>query len=637
MNTTTLKVLSIACALIAGTHLLNAQNLKQNQRQAQVIRSAQDRYYYGEGTGDNEPQARQIAMQDLQSKISVSVISNFDINMSNVVNGQNATSESVMNGVINTYTAGHINNTKELILERSPKVRVMRYITKSSMDSIFNLRKDRVLQYIREAKVAEKKKNIDDALRSYSWGLGLLKSVQNPSSVKYAVNGFEDGEKPLINWIPQQIRSILRDLKTEVAEIDGQEVKLMVTYKGEPVSSVDFTYYNGSRNRMTSVKDGMCLIRLEQGMDVSNVELQYEFAYKNEMRNDPELDMVSKIYNAPEFKEANAFIMKGNKKEMKAAQKQFETAAQEEATPHDNFLKRNKSKDYTGTVMKIAEAIKQKKYDSVKGFFTTEGYKMYDRLLKYGDAKILNIPELHCFPYRDKIICRSIPMRFIYPANRREFVEDVTFTFNSEDMIESVAFGLDKATRKDIYTDKHLTAWGDSTCTMIATFLENYKTAFALHRLDYIQGIFADDARIITGSMLKKPTQTSHPNDLSKGVIQLGNHPLVKYTEQNKKQYMQSLEDCFRRNEFINIHFTDCLVDRMYDERFGVNIRQDYYSNTYSDTGFLFLMLDVTDPENPLIQYRTWQPERDPSINNKVNKDSPEGRFWGIVTGGQFQ
>ena len=75
----------------------------------------------------------------------------------------------------------------------------------------------------------------------------------------------------------------------------------------------------------------------------------------------------------------------------------------------------------------------------------------------------------------------------------------------------------------------------------------------------------------------------------------------------------------------------------MYDERFGVYIRQDYYSNTYSDTGFLFLMLDVTDPENPLIQYRTWQPERDPSINNKVNKDSPEGRFWGIVTGGQFQ
>ncbi len=641
MNRTTLKVLSIVCALIIGTGVLQAQDLKQNRRKAQTIRDAGDRYYYGEASGKDEREARSIAMEDLLSKISSSVMSDFQLDMSNVVNGQDATSESVMNGVIRTYTSGSVNNIKELILERSPQVRVMRYITKSSMDSIFNLRKDRVIQFIRDALVAEQKKNIDDALRLYSYGLGLLKSVQNPSSVKCAVNGIMDSEKTLIDWIPQQIREILRNLKTEVAEIDGQEVKLMVTYKGAPVSSVDFTYNNGTRNRMTSVKDGMSLIRLEQGMDVADVEIQYEYAYKNEMQDYPELEMMAQIYKAPSFKDAKAYILKGNKKEMKAVQKQFETAAQEEATPHDNFLKRNQAKDYTGSVMKIAEAIKQKKYDSVKDLFTEEGYRMYERLLKYGDAKILKIPELHCFPYRDKIICRSIPMRFIYPANRREFVEDVTFTFNNEDLIESLAFGLDKATREDIYTDGHLTSWGDSTCTMIATFLENYKTAFALHRLDYIQSIFADEARIITGSVLKPASAQNRNNDLSKGVVQLKNHPLVKYTEQNKQEYIKSLEECFRRNEFINIRFTDCIVDQMDDrERFGINIRQDYYSNTYSDTGFLFLLINASDPENPMIQYRTWQPERDPSkFNNKPRKhETPEEyRLWGIITSGNFQ
>ncbi|MBO4801135.1 MAG: hypothetical protein J5545_04640 [Bacteroidaceae bacterium] len=638
MKRTTSCVLVLLCALLLGSTHVSAQNLKQNQRTAQTIRTQPDKYYYGEGSGESEPQARQIAMQDLQSKISSNVIGSFDLHMDNLVHGENATSESVMQGVISTYTAGHINNTKELILERSPQIRVMRYITKSSMDSVFNLRRERVLAYIRDAMVAESKQNIDIALRYYSWALALLQSVQDPSSLKYAVNGIAEGEKVLVNWLPEKMREIVRGLKASVAEIDGQEVKMKITYKDGPLSNIDFYYFDGKRRISMGAKEGNCEIYLEPGQDVANLEIEYEYAYKEEMRDDPELDLVSQIYRPPTVREAKNYVHTGNKKEMKAAMAQLQATAQAQATPHDNFLKRNQAKDYLGIIMKIADAIKQKKYDSAREFFTPEGYEMYERLLAYGHAKILTIPELHCFPYRDKIICRSIPMRFSFDSTKREFVEDVNFTFNSEDLIESVAFGLDKATREDIYTDKHLMAWGDTTCTMLATFLENYKTAWALHRLDYIQGIFADDARIITGSMLKQATLKNRRNDLSIGVAQLSSHPLVKYTEQNKKQYMKSLEECFRKNKVINIRFSDCLVDKMYDARFGINIRQDYYSNTYSDTGYLFLMIDVTDPLSPMIQYRTWQPERDPTINNKpgMDKNSPEGRFWGVVTGNSF-
>ena len=73
----------------------------------------------------------------------------------------------------------------------------------------------------------------------------------------------------------------------------------------------------------------------------------------------------------------------------------------------------------------------------------------------------------------------------------------------------------------------------------------------------------------------------------------------------------------------------------MYDARFGINLRQDYFSSTYSDTGFLFLLVNVSDPELPLIQYRTWQPDRDVEVfNTKAAADDPRR---GLVTAGLIQ
>ena len=341
------------------------------------------------------------------------------------------------------------------------------------------------------------------------------------------------------------------------------------------------------------------------------------------------------MYGDGSFREANATVDFGDKKKMKEVKAQFEEVAQEQATPTNAFMKRTQAKDFTKTVMSIADAIKSKKYDAVKGDFTPEGYEMFDQLIHYGNAEILTIPELHCFPYRDKIICRSIPMRFTYKNNKRAFIEDVTFTFNADDKIECVAFGLDKPTREQIYTDQHLEYWGDSTCTLLATFLENYQTAFALHRLDYIKSIFDDEAVIITGHLLKKASGTKAASEGKSITIKTTNNQKASYTKMDKEQYMERLEACFKRNEFINIHFSDCILDKMYDARFGINLRQDYFSSTYSDTGFLFLLVNVSDPELPLIQYRTWQPDRDVEVfNTKAAADDPRR---GLVTAGLIQ
>ncbi len=619
---------SALCAVVLLGFSLNllGQNLKENKRMAQSIQEDIVNFRYGIGDGTNVSSATQQAMQMLLLGISSQIESRTNLTMENSWKGDSAQSSSTMGNELSMRAAGQLRGVKTLILANPPQCRVMAYITKAQLDTIYSRRYQRAVQFYIDAQRAESKGNVSDALRFCTWALCLVNSTDDPSSMKYE-------DKLLINVIPELTKDILRNLDTKVAEVNGQDVKLYTTYKGEPVSSLDFTYNNGlgMSSLQHSAKDGMSYITLSKNYGADKIHLHYELQFKGETRNDPELAYLIEMYGNTDYDLANGIADMGNKKQMKETKAQFEAAAQSEATPTDDFLKRSHAKDYTKTVLSIAEAIRSKQYEKVQEYFTPEGYAMFTGLINYGKAEILTIPELHCFPFRDKIVCRSIPMRFTYKNNKRVFVEDVTFTFNRDELIENVSFGLDKATREQIYTDRHLQYWGDSTCTMLATFLENYATAFALHRMEYIREIFADYAVIITGHKLERANPSVKGDD--RRFIIKSQNDKFGYMKMDKDLYMNRLEECFKRNEFINIHFSDCFMEKAYDARFGINIRQDYYSSTYSDTGFLFLLLDVSDPEKPLIQYRSWQPERDPLVNNKVSADDPRR---GLVTIGRI-
>ena len=153
--------------------------------------------------------------------------------------------------------------------------------------------------------------------------------------------------------------------------------------------------------------------------------------------------------------------------------------------------------------------------------------------------------------------------------------------------------------------------WSEYARKILAEFLENYKTAYALKRLDYIRSIFDDNAVIITGKVVTRPT----------GVMgEMGgeylNNKYIQYTRQGKEQYLRNLERCFNSNEYINIRFAnnDIIKAGAGGEVYGIQIKQDYYSTNYGDTGYLFLMVDLNNPKQPVIKVRSWQPERDPDF-----------------------
>ena len=145
-------------------------------------------------------------------------------------------------------------------------------------------------------------------------------------------------------------------------------------------------------------------------------------------------------------------------------------------------------------------------------------------------------------------------------------------------------------------------------------FLENYKTAYALKRLDYIRSIFDDDAVIITGSIVSRANNKVNMENQAH-ISQDGNR-IIKMNRQTKDEYLKNLKRCFEKNEFVNIRFSNNDVIKMGEggESYAIQIQQDYYSSTYGDKGYLMLMVDINEPTKPLIKPRTWQPEKDPNF-----------------------
>ena len=69
------------------------------------------------------------------------------------------------------------------------------------------------------------------------------------------------------------------------------------------------------------------------------------------------------------------------------------------------------------------------------------------------------------------------------------------------------------------------------------------------------------------------------------------------------------------KKEWINIKFGQTTVEQSSQRNmYGICLLQDYYSSNYGDHGYLFLLIDAKDTENPIIRVRTWQPESEGAI-----------------------
>ena len=234
--------------------------------------------------------------------------------------------------------------------------------------------------------------------------------------------------------------------------------------------------------------------------------------------------------------------------------------------------------------------------------FTNEAMKEIGLIWK-GSAMVfppVNIMS-RCLKTSNGFQVRGIPVD-IEQADENEKRQELTIDFLNNGQISNVSIAIDMHRYEQIMAEKSSDI-DYARRQVIVDFVENFRTAYNRKDIKLLNSVFSDKALIITGKVIyEKPN-----SDIDR--MTLRNNKVV-YIKQTKQEYIQKLSSIFKMNKFVNVKFEDIDVVQhpKYDDIYGVTLKQYWHTSHYSDEGYLFLMIDFRDANNPLIQVRTWQP-----------------------------
>lgn len=567
-------------------------------------------YLWGEGVGATLAEADRNALTDLTSKITTHVSNSFDIIEEENNDGTQIDTKTYISNRIKTFSHATLNNTERVILKNEPNAYVGRWIKRSEVQKMFEYRLTKAKDMVETALRSESMGKVDDALRNYFWSFALIQSLQHPNDATYTT---EDGRNHImVNWIKEKMDAIFDEVQIKALKRKDDDVDLEISYKGKPIASVDYTFFDGRDwSSIYSAKDGHGVLELAKGNSNDNYQIKIEYEYYNESHIDKEIESVLSVVNGCSMRKSFKMIQGINNGVIRKADidfsQSFSTSTMSQVTGPKTITKVEK---YDKILRKVISSILTKNYDADMSCFTANGIDIYNKLLKYGASRIIDYDGITYYENSEGVVARGLKMSFSFKTGiRKAFVEDVIFYFDNNGKIDNITFGLGNAAETDILCKG---VWKEEARKSIMQFLENYKTAYALKRLDYIETIFDDDAVIIIGNVAKRIT----PNIGGDSNTTYNNDVIIRQNRYTKDQYLKQLKKCFCSNEFINIRFAnnDVLKLGKGGETYAIQISQDYYSSTYGDKGYLFLMVDINNPKNPIIRLRTWQPEKDPNF-----------------------
>jgi len=576
------------------------------------------KYYYGVGVAATAEEADKAAMADMVSQIATNVSSDFkQIDDITNKNGKIEHQSRVLN-CVKTYSQTTLTNAEKWGPEgKAPNITVRRYMKKSELARIFDNRIARAKNLLRLADDCLADKKIDMALQYNYWAYSLLRSVQFPNEVK------DENGKILIDWIPVKIERILSDISVTYNKKDEDYTYFHFKYKGEPVSSLEFSYSDGRTQCQGRAQYGDGFVVMVPDYATNTYHLDIEYQYISQARGDDEVESVLSVITPRAFSKASLTIVVPDSK---IAPDKDESMLADTPTNHPvaadfdisdepeaSESPKTTAQEYDSQskiVAMVMDALARRQYSSASSCFTIDGLQMFNRLTGYGQARVLDDSNIRYYKgLGGRTIARGLKMAFSFNGRRKKtFVEDISFTFDENNKIENVAFGLGETTENGIFNKD--AKWSPEVREIITSFMENYKTAYSLERLDYIRDIFADDAVIIVGNVVKRRTSNPKVNDGMS--LSLKGQDIINYNHYTKSDYISQLAKCFNCNDFINLKFTNHQIQWLekFDKQtiFAINIRQEYNSSTYADDGYLFLLVDMTNHDEPLIKVRTWQP-----------------------------
>lgn len=556
-------------------------------------------YLYGEGGGVTLQAAKEAALADLIQKISVTVHSDFTSKERELNQDGNVTSDAEYQSIIRSYSTATLTNVKTIVLKPEPDASVFLYIAKSEIDRIFESRVAKAKEFVGNADEALKNGQIDDALRYYYWSYCLVKSLRYPNEAKIFVDG---QERSLLAWLPTRIDDVMGKVKVQSRRTADNTYEITATYDGRPVRSMDYTYFDGVDNSpVYSILDGKGLVELRPGMAMDAVQLKLEYEFRGLSRNDSEVEAVVGAMKPAVYRRAYHRVALDG-----AASPAESTSTDVNGSMQSPLALTDMGTLGTAVMKPVMQALRSGSIEQCRKKFTAEGWEEFSKLMGYGKVTLMDDIHLDYFADGDCVVCRGLPVSCRFNRGR-VFNEKLSFYIDSNSkQITHVAMGLGREAMNDVVLG-HLD-WSEKSRTRIVGFLEDYRTAYATKNLEYLDKVFDDNAVIVLGKRLQVAPQLNKEGYM--------NNHRVQFTQLTKREFLRNLRRQFQSKDYINLHFSQNRIYQLQKgvERYGIEIKQDYYSSNYGDTGYLTLIFDLTNPDQPVIHVRTWQEQPDPNF-----------------------
>lgn len=604
------KLLTLA-AFMLSTLVAFGQNTAEEIRLARAIQDdiEMNSYMWAIGTGITKEEADRNAINSL-SQLGMTQTTIIDNNFSNVSTGSDA--QSTMSTKATSVGISNLSLDKARVIFLAPQAGMevaLRFMTREDWDRRHEETKLKIESYIESAKFAF---SVEDQLRYYSWA-NILMTGYTKGDIK--IDGLHAG--PVLQ---SNIRNILNNIKVSVIAIEEDKqnknypykVMLDFLYDGAPLPSITYSYFDGSGTVSDEmVKDGRAMVQMKKLPESFNINIDYTM---EDLARQAEPAVVVLSPRTAPFKEAikevytKGFRAKGevdtNSDKVKSVvAQQLKKQSADYATITE--VKEDAQAPYRRILSDIVASFSSVSAVNIRPHFTDRAWREYQMIVAEGNPTLARTPNWTFAELDSLVICREMPIKLNFKGNKK-FVEDVVFRVNKNTKkIESVAYKLSQNTEKHIMAKE----WVERDRLTLITFLEDYRTAYCLRDIDYINKVFSNDAYIIVGKVLQQSKKKYNDNNEL-----INTEGKVVYTQLSKQEYLVNLKKSFLSKEFVNIRFDDCNVAKGYNAKDGiyaVQVRQLYYSNNYSDDGILTLAIDMRNDVNPLVRVRVWQVERD--------------------------
>ena len=588
-------------------------------------------YYSAEGIGDTYEDAQKDASAKISRSISAIVVDEIKTR----VTEKNNDYYSETKGGTKQFSFARLDNMKVIDMDpEDGQERVFAYISKTDVEQAFNERAQLIRDYIEAGQKCEKRLQIDDALKNYYWALQLSKVMNKSVTIKDK----EGKDQNVATYLPSKLSSVIGNIKTEFISSRYEEnryyVQMRFAYAGNDVASVSFHYFDGEgRVGPTKAKDGMAELEMVTMPADKNISITYDYMFKEEainmggemravMENVSTSKVTATVKVPVKISGSGASTNMASNASATNTSFNVKTSATEDAStkPEEISIKKQmemKTVDnpapYDAALSAVEEAIKKKNPELARKHFTEDGFNLFQSFFKNcGSISLLDKNASHEYVVGNgQVIGRFIRVKLKF-RDKRSFMENLTFRFDNNKKIQSLAFALTKKAEEDIFNAAY--KWTDVSRYTILQFMEDYQTAYAFKRIEYLEKVFSDHAIIIVGSMLQDA-----PEEMTKGMegntVNFSDRKDVKYVKLNKKEFLDRARKQFGSREYIHLTFEDNETESVKNPNipkgsaFGIQIKQTYNSPIYSDEGYLTLMLNTSTPQ-PVILVRLWEPDK---------------------------